>query len=346
MLLTSRTTKPKYSAGVVDRPRLYRQLDRWQTVRGIAIHAPAGYGKSSLVSRWLDLSDLAGQSAWVTLDEGIADPFQFVYAVAVALEGILPDAPALVRPILEDRQGSAERALTRLLGALAESTTPQADGQPVLLVLDDLQRAQSPAIDALILTMLEHGPDTLHLILLARRRTTLALARLYAHEQIATLTADDLRFTPDEISTYLQLHGFSLPSEPDVAQLAQRCEGWVTGLKLAVLSLRRPGNCSELIGALQGDRAWLAAFLVDEVLDRQTPELREFLLQTSILDEFNTSLCAAVTGDAAAYAHLAALVQADLFLIRLDDNDDDGWHRYHHLFQELLQHRLRERDRP
>ncbi len=344
LLLSGKVAHPGYTTAMLDRPRLYRRLDDWRNVRGLAIFAQAGYGKSSLVSRWLDISGLRKQAAWVNLDEGDADPARFVYYVAAALETVRPGALELVQPILTDQQGGPTRGLYHLLSAFDTLAPPAAAQRDVILVLDDLQRVQSPAVDALLLTMLEHGPPTLHLILLARHRTELRLARLRAQEKLAFLSVDDLRFTEDEVAAYLSSKGFDATTEAEVAKLTRRSEGWVTALQLAVLSLRHPGDVGELLDALQGEHDWLADYLVGEVLDRQTPELQRFLLETSILDEFNAPLCAAVTGDVGVYGHLATLASADLFLVRL--NYSAGWSRYHHLFQELLQHRLRSQTDP
>lgn len=338
MLLTSRITKPKSPPAVVDRLRLYQRLDGWRDVRAVVIHAGAGYGKSLLVSRWLEVAGLETRTAWLTLDEGDADPHRFIHHVAAALATMVPDALEMALLVLSDSQGSPDRALTGLLGAIAELAQTQAGGQEIILVLDDLHRVQAPQIDALLLTMLEHSPANLHFFLLARYRTELPLARLYAHGRILALTADDLRFTEEEVWAYLLQHGFAAPNAPDVAQLARRVEGWVTALQLAILSQRQREDVAALVGALQGHHGWLAEFLTDEVLSHLTPDLRLFLLQTSILDEFDAGLCAAVTEDAGAYTHLGTVVRANLFLIQT--GGEQARFRYHQLFRELLQHRL------
>lgn len=340
MLLTSRITKPRYPTAVVDRLRLYHQLDRYQDVRAVVIHAPAGYGKSSLVSRWIDFSGRAAQAAWLSLDESLADPRLFMRYLAAALEPFAPGVQTLIQPILEDTRSRTQQALSRLLVALEDEPSPlQASDQHLMLVLDDLHRAESPEVNALLTTILENGPKTLHLVLLARRRTALPLARLLAHGRIVALTKEDLRFTEDEIREYLVQRGFARPADSDLAELSARSEGWVTALQLAVLALRQRGSVADLIAALQGHLEWLAEFLTDEVLKHQEPEVRRFLLQTSILNRFTSQLCAAVTGDRDAYRRLTEIGNADLFLIRLDESE--GWFRYHHLFQEMLQHRLR-----
>jgi LuxR family maltose regulon positive regulatory protein len=340
MLLSSKINRPSYSSRIIDRARLYRQLDHWRDYRAVVIHAPAGYGKSTLVSRWIDICDLGEQAAWLSLDEADCDARQWVQDVAAALDKCLPGALALVQPALIDQHGSPDRALMRLLTAVETgSLSPtQKSEQGLLLVLDDLQRSAASEVIALINQVLEFGPPLLHLIVLARQPTDLSLARLYAHGKILALDKLDLRFSVAEIQTYLEEQGFGIVDELDAAQLAQRSEGWISGLQLAVLSLRQPGSLTALFQILKGDRGWLAEFLIEEVLERQEPGLRQFLMQTSILARFNTSLCAAVTGMADAYAHLAAVTRADLFLIEL--NHQEGWFRYHHLFQELLQHQL------
>ena len=211
---------------------------------------------------------------------------QFIHYMAAALDSCRPGLLAAVQPVLKDPQSSALRALTRLLAFLEENSLPQfpSAGQHMLLVLDDLQRIESTEIEALIHKVLEFGPDNLHLLLLARQRTELSLARLYAHGAILALNKQDLRFTEQEVQAYLQQQGFPTASAADVAQLTLRSEGWVSGLHLAILSLRKRGSVPELLRALKGDREWLAEFLADEVLDRQRPDLRLFLLQTAILE--------------------------------------------------------------
>ncbi len=340
MFLAARITKPAYPATLVDRPRLHRRLDRWAEQRAIAIFAPTGYGKSSLVSRWLDVAGLAAHTAWLNLDESDSDPRQFALHLAAALDRVLPGALALAQPILEDRNGTVRRVLARIFYTYWDGAGPDAlpAGRHTLLVLDDLHRVQSPEVDAAIAAILEQGPERLHLLLLARQRTTLPLARLVAHGQVMALTADDLRFSSAEVKEYVQRQGFREPTEAEAAQVVERSEGWAAALQLAVLALPGRGSAAELVNVLHGESVWLAAYLTDEVLDRQTPELRRFLLQTSILDEFTPALCAAVTGDEHAYARIDEIGRGNLFLVAMEERAKR--YRYHHLFQELLQHRL------
>ncbi len=338
MLLTSKLSPPRVTATFVDRPRLYAHLDRWRDQRALLIQAPAGYGKSSLVSHWIACRPDPLAYAWLSLDESDAEPRQFVRYLAAALAQILPGLIDVVQPIIDDPQGQPRSALLRLLVALQTDAGERAEH--LLLVLDDLHRAASPEVDVFLQLMLEHGPETLHIMLLTRHRVNLSLSRLFAHQDIALLTKADLCFTAAETNAYLLQQGFAPPKEADLATLVGQSEGWVTALQLAVL--RSPSgerDASKLAARLQSHTGWLAAFLTEEVLNRQTPARRRFLLQTSLLDAFNAPLATAVTGAENAYALLAEVVQADLFLTTLDERGE--WFRYHHLFQTLLQQRLR-----
>lgn len=340
MFLKARTRRPKHPETMIDRPRLYRLLDRWPEQRAIAIFAPTGYGKSSLVSRWSECAGISSHVAWLSLDESDNEPRQFALDLATALDQVLPGALALVEPILEDSEGSAERVLARLFAAFWEEAGPGAASaqQHILLVLDDLHRIESEAVKAVITTLLEQGPDQIHLLLMAQR-PVLPLARLAAHGRVMVLGVQDMRFTADEVHQYVQMIGFGQPSQADVAQLAARSEGWVMALQLAVLSLDGHGSPADLLRALRGESTWLAAYLTEEVLEHQTPEQRRFLLQTSLLDEFNAELGAAVTGQEDAHARLDDIARRELFLTALDDART--WFRYHSLFRQLLQQRLR-----
>ncbi len=328
--------RPAYTDAIIERPQLYARLDSWPGVRAVVIHAPAGYGKSSLVSRWLDQRRPQARSAWLALGADDNDPRFFVTHLATVLDQVIPAIATLLQPILHDGYDPATRAMQRLCLALEEHSNSEA--QPVLLIFDDLHIIEASTVHKLIATLLEQAPATFHYILLARRRTGLPLARLYAHGKVTALDTEDLRFTPKEVAAYLQRRGFPPPTEAEVVELTLHSEGWVTALQLAVLALREHTSVHDLLAMLHGANTWLADFLADEVLDHQPPELRTFLLQTALLDSFNAELCAAVTGMDDAYGKLAAIARADLFLLPLDGK---GWYRYHQLFQELLQHRLR-----
>ncbi len=342
MILRSKLTPPVLAAAYIDRPRLYQELERWRSLRALLVRAPPGYGKSSLVSRWLQISAEQVSAAWLSLDEYDSDPCEFVRYLAAALEPFAPAVLESLRPLLDDVRCDAQRALQKLLLDLQEALAPDAavGERHVLLVLDDVHLLQSDAIDALLMRLLEQGPPQMHLCLLSRRPLSLPLARMFAHGQVHELTVDDLRFTADEVRRYVVRRGFARPNKDELAEIMLRSEGWVTALQLASIARRGSSHITTLIEHLHGDSRWLAQYLTSEALVNQPPELRRFLLHTSILDSFNAELCAAVTEVDSAYHLLAAIAQADLFLIGLDERQE--WFRYHHFFQELLQRRLRE----
>ena len=187
--------------------------------------------------------------------------------------------------------------------------------------------------------LLEKGPPNLHAVLLARTTATLPLSRLLRQGQVLELTADDLRFTGEEVRQFLVAHQESC-SAGELEQIVERTGGWVVALQLAMHSQRGHSSLAEHLRTLRGDSRWLAQYLTQEVLAQQSPDLRSFLLRTSILDSFSAPLCQAVAGVDDAYQALAELRAKELFLIQLDA--EGAWFRYHHLFQELLQQRLLE----
>ncbi len=332
---------PEHHGALVDRPQLYRQLDRWQQLRAVVIHAPTGYGKTSLVRRWLDLGQPPPPTAWLTLDERDGDPRRFAQRLVMALDKLAPGVLVQAQAVLQDPQGSIVRALKGAFAHLddvAGAAGLAAGVGHFLVVVDDLHRIESPEIDAALQWVLEDGPPQVHLFLLSRQRPTLPLARLYAHGRIAVLDKVDLQFTAQEIEALLAQEGFQRPTEAELAQLAARSEGWAAALRLAVLAAHRRRDVGNLVRLLDSGTTWLADYLAEEVLRQQPPEIRAFLLHTSLLDRFNAPLCAAITGDGAARAHLDTVARADLFLVPVDDHP--GWYRYHALFQDWLRRQL------
>lgn len=339
MFFNANTRKAIYPATIVDRPRLYRQLDRWTELRAIAIQAPAGYGKSSLVSRWLDVSGTDARWAWLSLDEAHCDPRELLRGIAEALATLLTSLLPAMQPGLDALQSDPQRMMRKLIAALWDGLVP-ADGASearALLVLDDLHVIAGSEAASLLTPLLEKGPPGLHCVLLTRQATSLPLTRLYASGQALELTTADLRFTADEVEQYLLAHRIS-PAPEELAHIMQRAEGWVVALQLALHSQRMPATLASYLASLRGNKRWLAHYLTEEVLAQQSPGMRTFLLRTSILESFNASLAGAVAGVDDAYRLLAELQHNELFLIPLDT--DGAWFRYHHLFGELLSHRL------
>ena len=207
-------------------------------------------------------------------------------------------------------------------------------------MLDDLHQIDSPTLAPLMTLFLERRPAQLHVILLGRRATYGPLTRLYAAEQVLDISEADLRFQPDEIEAYLGQRGFPTLTPETLARLAARTEGWIVALQLMTATAGKPCDVDELLAATQSQHGWLAEYLTTQVLNRLPPAQRAFLFETSILDRFNASLSAAVTGAKTAADYLSALIRAGLPVVQLDSRQE--WVRYHHLLRELLQNHLRQ----
>src|SRR5579859_3991437 len=336
-ILATKLYIPPPRPQLVPRPRLIERLNHGLQAGSklTLIAAPAGFGKTTLVSEWVAHSQRP--VAWLSLDEGDNDPSGFLAYLVAALRTIDASlgAEALSQLHAERRQPPpAELILTSLINELAAA--PQA----VVLVLDDYHLIESQPIHAALTFLLDHLPRQLHLVMTSRADPALPLARLRARGELTDLRAGDLRFTPDEAATFLnQVMSLGLSAE-NVAALETRTEGWIAGLQMAALSMRGRADIAGFVQAFAGSHRYIIDYLVEEVLQRQPESIRGFLLQTSILDRLCGPLCDAVTGQADGSGRLQALERANLFLVPLDDQRQ--WYRYHHLFADVLRARLRE----
>jgi LuxR family maltose regulon positive regulatory protein len=316
----------------VSRPRLNEGL-------GLTlISAPAGFGKTTLVSDWLHQSKTP--AAWLSLDEGDNDPTRFLAYLVAALQTIAANIGEELLAGLHASQPQpppTELMLTVLLNEIA--TIPEI----FVLILDDYHVIEAKPIDQALTFLLEHLPPNMQLVITTREDPALPLARYRVRSQLTELRAADLRFTPAEAATFLnQVMGLELLAE-DVASLDDRTEGWIAGLQLAALSMqgRDPSRLPGFIKAFAGDNRYIVDYLVEEVLQRQPERVRTFLLQTSILDRLSAPLGEAVTGQEDSQGMLEGLERGNLFVIPLDDKRQ--WYRYHHLFADVLHaHLLKE----
>ncbi|GIK44032.1 MAG: LuxR family transcriptional regulator [Chloroflexota bacterium] len=322
-------------ADLVPRPRLIERLNEGlHRMPGvILISAPAGFGKTTLVSDWLHQSKVP--TAWLSLDEGDNDPTRFLAYLVAALQTVEAMIGAGVVDMLQSPQPPpTESILTALLNDI--TTIPD----NFLLVLDDYHLIEAKPVDKALTFLLEHLPPQLYLVITTREDPQLPLARLRARGQLTELRAADLRFTPNEAATFLNgVMDLSLSAE-EVTSLENRTEGWIAGLQLAALSMRGRADVAGFIQAFAGDNRYIVDYLVEEVLQRQPEQVRSFLLETSILDRLSGPLCYAVTGQGESKARLEALERGNLFVIPLDDKRQ--WYRYHHLFAEVLRAHLKE----
>ena len=332
-ILATKLYVPSPRAKVVIRPRLIKQLnDGLSSGRKLTIiSAPAGFGKTTLVSEWV--AGCGQPTAWLSLDEGDNDSTRFLTYLITALQTIAPNVGEDVLAVLQSSQPPPiESVLTILLNEI--TTIPD----NFILVLDDYHLTDSKAVDNVLTLLVEHQPPQMHLVITTREDPNLPLARLRVRDQLTELRAIDLRFTPSEAAEFLnQVMGLSL-STKDISVLEDRTEGWIASLQLAALSMQGHQDVPGFIRAFAGDHQYIVDYLVEEVLKRQPESIRSFLLQTAILDRLNGTLCDAVTGQTGGRARLETLQRGNFFLVPLDDKRH--WYRYHHLFSDVLRMHL------
>jgi len=344
LLLTTKLHAPPSRPVVIARPRLSARLAEGLARPVTLLSAPAGFGKTTLVSAWLAECDCL--AAWLSLDEGDSDPAHFFAYLLAALQTVDPALGQSVQLLLMAQPLPPLDALT---ATLVHELASRPD--TISLVLDDYHRIQGDAVHSILRFLVEHQPPNLRLILLSREDPPLPLARLRVRGQLVELREADLRFTPEEAAAFLaQTIGLRLPAAA-IADLVERAEGWIAALQIAGLSLQGRNDAEAYIAAFHGDDRFLMDYLMDEVFSRQPPEIQEFLLQTAILERLCAKACDAVveisdsanresriTPFADSQAILEHLERANLFLVPLDNRRQ--WYRYHHLFADLLHYRL------
>ncbi len=315
-LLATKLYAPPARADLVARPRLFERLSAGLSGKLTLIAAPAGFGKTTLVSDWFasmrledrdlrieygkqasSLKPQAPQVAWVSLDALDNDPTRFFCYVGAALNTLAPGSGDAALALLQTPQPPPiEAIVTTLLNGLSAELPREPARNPALLVLDDYHAIEASAIHRALATLLDHLPPQLHLLIATRADPPLPLARLRAGRQLSELRAADLRFSVEEASSFLtEVMGLRL-SEADVAALETRTEGWIAGLQLAALAMRDRTDLAGFIGAFTGSNRFVMHYLVEEVFARQPSHMQTFLLHTAILDRMCGPLCDAVLG--------------------------------------------------
>jgi LuxR family maltose regulon positive regulatory protein len=333
-LLETKLYVPRLRPGLVARPRLIARMNRGAESKLTLISAPAGFGKTTLLTKWLPAARVAEKSvAWLSLDPSDNRASTFWTYLVAALQTVAPGVGAHALSLLQRPQPPPiETVLATLLNEL---TAVPSD---VALVLDDYHVVVAHDINDGMAFLLEHMPPQIHLVITTRADPALPLARLRARGELVEIRAADLRFTPDEAAAYLnEVMGLGLAAS-DVAALEERTEGWIAALQLAALSMQGRDDVAGFIAGFAGDDRYIVDYLVEEVLHRQPEHVRSFLLETSILARMTGPLCDAVTGQDGGKVALEALDRGNLFLVPLDDRR--RWYRYHHLFADVLRARL------
>jgi LuxR family maltose regulon positive regulatory protein len=322
---------------IVARTRLIERLNEslyaGSTHRVTLITAPAGFGKTTLVTQWISSS--GRPAAWLSLDERDNNIARFLIYLISSLQTIAPNLGAGLLDVLHASQSQSppiESILTALLNEIA------AMSDDFIFVLDDYHLTDAEPIDNALTFIVEHLPVQMHLVITTREDPALPIPRLRARAQLTELRAADLRFTPSEAAEFLNRVMELNLSVEDIATLETRTEGWIVGLQLAALSMKGQKDISGFIQAFAGDNRYIVDYLVEEVLQRQPEPVKNFLLQTCILDLLIGPLCDAVTGQMGGGARLEALQRGNFFLIPLDDRRH--WYRYHHLFADVLRMHL------
>ena len=326
-ILATKLYFPKLRPQFVHRNRLTEFITQGLNGKLTLIAAPAGFGKTTLVTEWI--SQNTYPVTWLSLDDADNDVNRFIKYIIASLQKISEQTGASALELLQSPTSPpVETILTSLLNDISTIT------EEFIFVLDDYHVINTSPVDEALMYLLDHMPPQMHLIMTTREDPNIQLPRLRVRGQVTELRAAELRFTPSEAAGFLnQVMNLTL-SEADVATLEARTEGWIAGLQLAALSLQGRENISDFISTFAGHDRYVVDYLVEEVLQNLPDDTRNFLLSTSVLERFCTSLCDAITEREDSKRILEELDRANLFLIPLDNNRN--WYRYHHLFAEVL----------
>jgi len=342
-LLATKLYIPPVRPELVSRHRLIDQLNNGLDHKLTLISAPAGFGKTTLVGEWLVTNQNTNEKtnpteneiAWLSLDSGDNDLARFLTYFVTALsrvDGGESIGKGALGMLQSTQSPPAESVLTMLINDLAAFT-----GR-IIFVLDDYHLIESQPIHDALGFFIENMPSQIHLVIATREDPLLPIPRLRVRNLLTELRAVDLRFTSPEVTDFLnRIMKLNLTPE-DIAALETRTEGWIAGLQLAAISLQGRSDVNQLIKAFSGSHRLVLDYLIEEVLNQQTEEFQNFLLQTAILNRLTGSLCDALTGQENGQIILETLERANLFIIPLDN--ERHWYRYHHLFADLLRQRL------
>jgi LuxR family maltose regulon positive regulatory protein len=334
-LVTTKVRVPRTRPELVPRPRLREALVRNEGRRLTLVSAPAGFGKTTLLSEWLEDRSEDGRSvAWLSLEEADNDPARFLAYLVSALQSALGEG--IGEGVLASLRLPEFPPVEAVVGVLINELADVRD--EVTIVLDDYHVIHSGPIHEATSFLLEHLPENVHLVISSRADPPLPLAKLRARDQVTEIRAAALRFTTEEATAFLKgVMGLTL-SAADVAALEAVTEGWIAALQLAALSMRDREDVSGFVESFSGGNRHVLDFLAEEVLERQSEGVREFLLKTSVLERMSAPLCDALTSRNDGQQMLERLEHDNLFLIALDD--ERRWYRYHHLFADFLRSRL------
>jgi LuxR family transcriptional regulator, maltose regulon positive regulatory protein len=328
-LVATKLFVPRLRDGVVERHRLNERLQRGATSKLTLISAPAGFGKTTAVTAWLATRSAAPRAvAWLSLDQTDRESTKFWTHVIAALQKATAEIGAARLQVLQPAEHASDLVLASIVNELASLHGT------IDLILDDYHLVEGPDVQAGMVFLLEHLPPNVHVVITTRADPALPIARMRTRGELVEVRATDLRFTAEEAAVYLNdMAGLGLAAS-DVAALEDRTEGWIAALQLAALSMQGRDDVASFIAGFAGNDQYVFDYLVEEVLERQSEDVRSFLLDTCFLDRLSAGLCDAVTGHGGSKGMLEGLVRANLFLVPLDARRE--WYRYHHLFADVL----------
>jgi LuxR family maltose regulon positive regulatory protein len=353
-LLSIKLCAPQTLPGLLPRRRLTDKLDAGLQRTLTLVSAPPGFGKTTLLSGWINEREGDLRAGWLSLDHEDNDPARFLSYLITAMQAFHDELGEVALSMLRAPQPPPlEMVLSSLVNELADlyaispyaqiSTAEGSSRCPFVLVLDDCQLIEAPSIHKALAFLIEHIPPHVHLVLSTRSDPPIPLARLRARGLLNELRQADLRFSSEEVAAFLdQAMGLAL-SDSEVEALEMRTEGWIAGLQLAAvalqgtLPLQRPEAAKNLIKDFDSSHRYVIDYLAEEVLSQQPDEIGEFLRQTAVLDQLSAPLCDAVTGREDSLRLLQHLERSNLFLVPLDHRRE--WYRYHRLFADFLRSR-------
>jgi LuxR family transcriptional regulator, maltose regulon positive regulatory protein len=325
---------PLAGANIVHRPGLYEKLNIGLGRKLIVISAPAGFGKTILLSDWIHQHKIP--TAWFSIDNGDNDPVEFLSYIISGIQSIHSEFGQSALKLLKSPNKPGPESITGLL--INDIIKINHD---FLLVLDDFHLICNHEILKLVAFMLERIPGNIHIAISTRSDPALPIARLRSQNQLVELRSSDLSFSANEISDLFKKLKFRL-SIDDVYSLETITEGWIAGLQLSALSMQGREDIPGFIHDLRGDNRFILDYLMEEVLKIQTDDIREFLIKTSVLEQMSAPLCNRVLNRSDSGLILETLEKNNMFIVTLDD--ERHWYRYHHLFADLLKQRLHQKD--
>ena len=336
MLLT-KLHIPSPGKNLVHRSGLFDKLNEGFSRKLILISAPAGFGKTTLVSDWINQYKIL--TSWVSLDKGDIDPVEFLSYIIAGIQSIDATFGQSALKLLKSPSKPTNESITSLL-----INDMLKISQDFLLVLDDFHLIDTSEISQLVTYLLEHIPDNIHIAIITRSDPALSIARLRSQHQLVEFRSSDLFFSTNDIFVLFNKKLKIKISADDANSLETKTEGWIAGLQLTALSIQDREDVSKFIQDLKGDNRYIMDYLIEEVLKIQSDDIKEFLLKTSILEKLSAPLCNTILNRDDSQIIIEKLEKNNLFVIPLDS--ERKWYRYHHLFADLLKQRLLLKQKP